>query len=150
MVHRECAKFLKRMAREQKRKSPLPTQKKAKAMRVTMLAAFVAGSVLWNGNALADTAPYNLSGMMVYNHCKANTVSCQDFLVTMDSAIAALQRLGLLQRIICPPENATLGQDRLIFIRFAEAYPEALHRNAADVYLAAEIGAFPCRTGTGG
>jgi hypothetical protein len=120
--------------------------------QLAALAALLLGALLSVDATAAP--PYELPALNVYNHCKANDTSCSDFLVTMDSAMVHLTQLGFLtSHLICPPNGATLSQDRLIFIRFAETHPEFLHRNAVEVYLAAEMAAFPCaknRTGTGG
>ena len=105
---------------------------------VTFIAATLAATQAFAG------PPYDLSGLVVYNHCKSSDDGCWDFLATMDSAVSALWRLGFINRFMCAPANATLGQDRLIFLRFAERNPQFLNRNAAEVYLAAEIEAFPC------
>jgi len=45
----------------------------------------------------------------------------------------------------CPPKGVTLGQEKLIFVKYLNDHPEELHLEGASVFLRAVSKVFPCK-----
>lgn len=93
--------------------------------------------------ALAEVA--NITGNELYQDCQSQTPICLRYLVAFDNTMSALVKSGFMVRSpLCPGPGATMSQDRIVFLHYAEKNPAQMNRPAADVLLASQLDAYPC------
>jgi hypothetical protein len=60
------------------------------------------------------------------------------------SLITGIAQAGVSNRIICMPENATVGETLAVGNNYIEDHPEKRHIAASELILASLMEAFPC------
>ncbi len=60
------------------------------------------------------------------------------------SLITGIAQAGVSNRIVCMPENATVGETLAIGTNYIKEHPEKRHIAASELILTALIEAFPC------
>lgn len=94
-----------------------------------ILASGSVSAQLWSGNDFTETC----------------TQEPDDYTASICSSfIIGIAQAGVSNRVLCLPENATIGQTLAIGRNYIKDHPEKRHIAASELIVASLIEAFPC------
>lgn len=108
-------------------------------MRKSALAFFVAALISNNADAAFT------DGNELYRMCQGDQMAALKFSLGVYDATDALGRAGLMEKLICLPDNVNAGQILDIACQYQREKPQIRHLNAASATINALSTAFPCK-----
>jgi hypothetical protein len=116
-----------------------PSEDRCNVSRLVLLAALLM--------PLAVQGGYFMKGAEMLNACTSNHVidqgQCIGYLMGVADSFQAMQYV-MGTSLVCLPEDVTVGNLRLVFIRYAKAHPAELDERGRLAVEAAFVEAFPC------